>query len=76
MASRWIVATALGYTDQRLDLDQDGQDESVVLTTGTRRTQNNTGDDGSNEEDGAAKLDITASGVLALMPFLVVWLGL
>jgi hypothetical protein len=73
VASRWIVATALGYTDWTLDLDQDGHDESVVLTAGERRAQNGTGDDGNGEEDSAAKPDITSLGLLALMLLLVIW---
>jgi hypothetical protein len=76
VGSRWIVATALGYTDWTLDLDQDGQDESVVLTTGERRAQNGTGDAGGGEEDGAVKLDITGLGLMALMPLLVIWTSL
>jgi hypothetical protein len=64
VASRWIVATALGYTDWTLDLDQDGQDESVVLTTGEQNDTEN-GEDG--EEDGAVRLDSSALGFLALV---------
>jgi acetylxylan esterase len=44
VASRWLVATVLGHTDEKLDLDGDGQDESVDLTgsppVGTSRSAN------------------------------------
>lgn len=54
VASRWVVATVLGQTDVRLDLDLDGQDESVVLT-GSKPSDNESRS-GGGDEDGASSL--------------------
>ncbi|KIW15918.1 hypothetical protein PV08_05968 [Exophiala spinifera] len=35
VASEWVVATVMGYTDERLDLTLDGQNQSVVLVNKT-----------------------------------------
>jgi len=49
VASRWVVATALGLTDVRLDLDLDGRDESVVLT-GSNSSRNGSRSSGGEDE--------------------------
>lgn len=51
VASRWVVAIALGHTDVRLDLDLDGQDESVLLTGSDSSTDDN-GNSTSASNDG------------------------
>lgn len=48
VASQWVRATALGWTDERLDLNQDGQNESVVLV---RNASSNGTDDASGDSD-------------------------
>jgi hypothetical protein len=59
VASEWILATVLGRTSEMLDLDLDGQLESVILT-GANKTSSGKNDDTTDIEnaqiDGASKL--------------------
>jgi hypothetical protein len=87
VASRWVVATALGQTDLRLDLDLDGQNDSVVLdgshppsnfTITNNTTGNRTGNgtaSGGGDEDGGWSLRSSSSsgiGVVGLVAFVTV----
>lgn len=54
VASQWVRATALGWTDEQLDLNLDGHNESVVLVGSS---SSNGSDDGSGgDENGAVSL--------------------
>ncbi|RMZ86789.1 hypothetical protein DV736_g5984, partial [Chaetothyriales sp. CBS 134916] len=49
VASRWVVATAMSYTDKQLDLDLDGKNESVVLTESKPSGDNSGGHENTEE---------------------------
>jgi acetylxylan esterase len=67
VASRWVVATVLGQTDVRLDLDLDGQDESVVLTgSNPLNSSNNDSKSGGGDEDAASSLRGSFGPVIGL----------
>ncbi|EXJ55846.1 hypothetical protein A1O7_08777 [Cladophialophora yegresii CBS 114405] len=77
VASRWVVATALGQTDLRLDLDLDGQNESVVLT-GSNSSRNSNGSarnsgSGGGDEDAAVSLRGSMTGGMGVVG-LVAWI--
>lgn len=69
VAARWIVATALGDTEVRLDLDLDGQDESVVLTE-SRSLTNGSGSRGGDGSEGLG-LRNTPGGGLGVLGLVV-----
>jgi acetylxylan esterase len=66
VASRWVVATALGQTDVRLDLDLDGRNESIVLSgrNGSGNASANSGgtEDQSQSEDAGVRLGAGSFG--------------
>lgn len=79
VASRWIVATALGLTDVELDLNLDGQNESVVLTgtppqhAASNDSSNNTSEsDHGGDADEGIGLKNTPSGILGILGLVVV----
>lgn len=72
VASHWVVATVLSQTDVRLDLDLDGQDESVVLTESNSSDSNNESRSGESGGDEDSALSLRSSlcggiGVSALV---------
>ena len=66
VASRWVVATVLGQRDVRLDLDLDGQDESVVLTGSNSSDSNNSRSAGGGDDDGALGLRTSLCGGIGM----------
>ncbi|KEF57048.1 uncharacterized protein A1O9_07238 [Exophiala aquamarina CBS 119918] len=62
VASRWVVATVLGHTEVRLDLDLDGQDESVVLTGSNSSDSSNDSKSSGGDEDSALGLRSSLCG--------------
>ncbi|ETI21403.1 hypothetical protein G647_07750 [Cladophialophora carrionii CBS 160.54] len=69
VASRWVVATALGQSDVRLDLDLDGQNESVVLMGRNSSRNGNDSESGSGggDEDGGVSLRGSPSGGIGVV---------
>lgn len=67
VASRWVVATVLGQTNVRLDLDLDGQEESIVLTGSSPSNSSNNGSSGGGEPDSGFGLKNNPGGGLGLL---------
>ncbi|KAK5051550.1 hypothetical protein LTR84_003202 [Exophiala bonariae] len=69
VASRWVVATVLGQTDVRLDLDLDGKDESIVLTGSapSNSSTDNQSRSGGGDKDAALSLKSHSTGVWGLL---------
>lgn len=84
VASEWIVATALGHTDVRLDLNLDGKNESVLLTKNSSSASSPAApsNSSSNEsksgggDEGVGISNKTSGGVGVLMLVALVTAGL
>jgi acetylxylan esterase len=73
VASRWVVATVLGQTDVRLDLDLDGKDESIVLagSAPTNSSNDNESRSGGGDEDAGLSLRSHSEGTLGFLGLVV-----
>lgn len=70
VASRWVVATVLGQTDVRLDLDRDGQEESIILTGSSPSNSSNSSNNGSSgggDPDSGLSLNSNPGGGLGVL---------
>ncbi|KIV92109.1 hypothetical protein PV10_06575 [Exophiala mesophila] len=72
VASRWVVAIALGHTDVRLDLDLSGQDQSVLLSGSNSTDQNGTGSGTSNDSQEDAAVSLLNLSIEVIRPLSII----